>query len=436
MFKKLKNRFLILNLVIISVMMFLSFASIYFITYQNVHKSINDELDKTIALYNKSDNNFAHPHSDSKGFKHGKPDKFEQLSERSVSFSLLTDKKYNILSKASSFNIEDTMYETARKAVILQKKTTGTLKLNSNNWAYTINSSLDGYRIVFVDITSEQGILTSMIYTFIIIAFIMIIFIYFISRFFANKSIKPVKDAFEKQQQFIADASHEFKTPLTVINTNVDVLLANSDDTIDNQSKWLYYIKSEADRMAKLSNDLLYLTQMDTSNDKMISSDFDYSEIVENVILTMEALIFEHNITLNYDIEPELVTHGVIEQLSEVIMILLDNALKYTNKEGSVDISLKKRNNDIVFCITNTGTGISGEHLGRIFDRFYRTDKSRARNNGGYGLGLAIARSIIHQHKGKIYAKSIVNEHTSFYIELPLVQKKDFKNSKAIHCKS
>jgi two-component system sensor histidine kinase CiaH len=208
------------------------------------------------------------------------------------------------------------------------------------------------------------------------------------------------------------------------LNTNVDVLLSNSEDTISNQSKWLYYIKSESERMAKLTNDLLYLTQMDTSNNKMIFSDFDLSQAVENVILTIEAVIFEHNISLEYDIEPDLIIHGNCEQLREVVMILLDNALKYTNEAGSVKVSLKKHNNDALLTVINTGKGISEEHLERIFDRFYRTDSSRTRNSGGYGLGLAIAKAIIHQHSGRIYAKSTVNESTSFCIELPLVCKK------------
>lgn len=424
MFKQLRNRFLVLNLVIISVMMLISFSAIYLITYQNVYKNINDELGKTSSFYSRSNDNFGHPHLGPGRQQHGGPDKFEQLSERSVSFCIITDKQYNITFKSSSFNIDDSLYESAKKEVLSQNNATGILKLNDSHWAYRIDSTNFGYNMVFIDITSQQGILTALIYTFIIVAIAMIIFIYFISRFFANRSIKPVKDAFDKQQQFIADASHELKTPLAIINTNVDVLLSNSEDTIDNQSKWLFYIKSQSERMAKLTNDLLYLTQMDTSDNKMTFIDFDVSKVVENVILAMEAIIFERNITLKYDIEPNLITHGNSEQIREVVMILLDNALKYTNESGSVKLSLNKHNNDILLKVTNTGKGISEEHLDRIFDRFYRTDKSRARNSGGYGLGLAIAKAIISQHKGRIYAESTVNESTSFHIELPLIWKK------------
>jgi len=247
----------------------------------------------------------------------------------------------------------------------------------------------------------------------------MSIIIFLISRFFANRSIQPIKEAFDKQKQFIADASHELKTPLTVINTNVDVLLSNKDDLIHNQSKWLYYIKSEAERMNKLTSDLLYLAQVDYSDVKMIFSDFNLSEAVEHIILTMEGVVFENNIALHYDIEPNLIVSGNIEQLKQVILIFLDNAIKYTDKKGKINLVLNKAHNKINLSVTNTGKGIPEEHISKIFNRFYRTDKSRARDSGGYGLGLSIAKAIVEQHNGKISVKSIVDKETTFTIELP-----------------
>jgi signal transduction histidine kinase len=271
---------------------------------------------------------------------------------------------------------------------------------------------------VFIDVTAQQGILTNLIYTFAIVGLIMLIVIFFLSRYFANRSITPVKEAFEKQKQFIADASHELKTPLAIINTNTDVLLANREDTIENQAKWLHYIKSETERMSGLTNDLLYLTQIDDSRSSMIHAKFNMSDAVETIILTMEAVIFEKNISLDYSIEPQLMVHGNSEQIKQVILILLDNAVKYSRAKGSVNVSLKKQNNDVVLAVSNTGEGIAAEHLDRIFDRFYRTDASRARKHGGHGLGLAIARSIVEQHKGEIYARSVVGEGATFYVRL------------------
>jgi signal transduction histidine kinase len=247
-----------------------------------------------------------------------------------------------------------------------------------------------------------------------------LIVIFFISRFFANKSIIPIKEAFDKQKQFIADASHELKTPLAVINTNVDVLLSNGEDAINTQSKWLHYIKSEVERMTKLTNDLLYLTQVNYSDIKMIYSDFNMSDTVESIILTMEAVIYENDILLDYSIEPNLTIYGNSEQIKQVVMILLDNALKYTDPNGNINLNLKREYSNIVLSLTNTGEGIPEEHLDKIFDRFYRIDKSRSRNSGGYGLGLAIAKTIVEQHGGKISVKSILNGSTTFKVELPI----------------
>jgi two-component system, OmpR family, sensor histidine kinase CiaH len=414
MFKKLRNKFLILNLIIITLVMLASFTSIYLITYNYVHRDINMELRKISEPNSKTNS----PQKDMKpGF-----DNFEQSHGRSVSFSLITDSNYNIVSSNSIFDMSTDFYEAAKNAVMSENSRQGNFKLEDSDWTFIVNPYLNGYRIVFLDITSQQSILNNLIYTFLIVALVTLIAIFFISRFFANKSINPIKEAFDKQKQFIADASHELRTPLAVINTNVDVLLSNSEDSIKSQSKWLSYIKSEVERMTKLTSDLLYLTQMEYSDAKMIFSDFNLSETVENVVLTMEAVIFENNASLNYDIEPNLITQGNSEQIKQVVMILLDNALKYTNLPGTIDLILKNEHNNILLSVNNTGKGIPPELLDKVFDRFYRVDKSRSRNSGGHGLGLSIAKAIVSQHGGKIWASSVIDKSTSFNIEFPVIK--------------
>ncbi|CAK4833568.1 unnamed protein product [Aphanomyces euteiches] len=339
--------------------------------------------------------------------------------ERSVSFSLQTDAQWKIAATNSRFDMDSDFYELAIHKVASGSADKGQFNLDGNRWAYIVQKNASGYLVAYLDVTAQQKILTNLVYTFAAVGLVMLIIIYFTSRFFANRSIAPVKEAFNKQKQFIADASHELKTPLAVINTNADVLLANSEDTIHNQVKWLHHIQSETDRMKTLTNDLLYLTEMDDSRASMIFTSFNASEAVEGVILTMEAVMFEKDISLAYEIEPSLTVHGNSEQIKQVVMILLDNSIKYTNPKGSITLTLKKRHNEIQLKVTNSGEGIATEHLERIFDRFYRADPSRSRKQGGYGLGLAIAKSIVEQHKGKIYAKSVLNETTSFYVQLP-----------------
>ena len=423
MFTKLRNRFLIVNLATISVMMLIAFGSIYTITYRDVQTDIVMDLHRITDSSQKPPGKLDHPRTFDPAnpltpTDNGPMDNGKFLAERSVSFVIQTDKEWNKTSATSKFEIDSEVYTLALEKAQSMNKDIGQFNLDGSHWAFDVQPTNEGYTIVFLDVTARQDILTNLIYTFAVVGSVMLIALYFTSRFFANRSIRPVKEAFDKQKQFIADASHELKTPLAIINTNTDVLLSNPEDTIHNQAKWLHYIKSETERMARLTSDLLYLTQMDDSKTNMIFTRFNISDAVENIMLTMEAVIFEKNVSLDYEIEPELTVHGNIEQIKQVVMILLDNAVKYTNPKGSMSISLKKQHNEVILSVTNTGEGIAPEHLTRIFDRFYRTDSSRARKQGGYGLGLAIAKSIIEQHKGRIYAKSVVGESTTFYVHL------------------
>ncbi|AOY76501.1 sensor histidine kinase [Clostridium formicaceticum] len=422
MFQQLRNKFLILNLVIISIMMILAFSSIYFITHNNVYRNIQMELHR-ISEFNRKAND--KPPQGPRNFDGGRVssdfDPGEPPPEPSVSFVLITDNEGTLLDTSSIFTMEETFYEAAKNAALSQSSNTGSLKLEGKYWRFVVKPHFDDYKIVFLDITPQQDFLANLIYTFFIVGCIMLVVIFFISRFFANKSIQPIKKAFEQQKQFIADASHELKTPLAVITTNLDVLLSSGEEDVKNQSKWLHYIKSEAERMTSLIKDLLYLTQVDYSDIKLVFTDFNLSEAVENIILTMEAVVFENNISLDYSIEPNLFTHGNCEQLQQVVMILLDNAIKYTDSKRMINISLKRHYNTLHLSVTNSCEGIPQEYMNKIFHRFYRIDKSRSRKSGGHGLGLAIAKTILQQHGGKIYAKSSLNESTTFIVELPSI---------------
>ncbi|WP_138751345.1 sensor histidine kinase [Paenibacillus sinopodophylli] len=428
MFKKLKNRFLLLNLITITIMMLATFTAIYVITYQNVKRDIAMELHQVSEFYHKQQDGPRRfdPNDDGASL----PDEIQGeppvgmendgwRPERSISFKLETDSSGTLTSTDSRFDMEDSFYQEALQEALATGKTTGQLKLDGNEWAFIVQTTTaSGSMFVFMDVTAQQSILTNLIYTFGAVALVMLVVIYFISRYFASRSIAPVMEAFEKQKQFIANASHELKTPLAVIQTNADVLLANSEDTIVNQAKWLYVIKQETLRMAQLTGDLLYLTEMEDSRAIMMHVEFDLSDAVETIMLTMEAVIFEKELQLDYDIEPGLTVNGSSEQIKQVIMILLDNAIKYAGPRGSINIALKKQHQDVVLSVTNTGEGIAAEHLHRIFDRFYRTDSSRSRTQGGHGLGLAIAKSIVDQHNGRLYARSELGESTTFYLHL------------------
>ncbi|MDI4649555.1 sensor histidine kinase [Cohnella hashimotonis] len=428
MFNRLRNRFLLMNMVIITIIMLVAFTSIYVITYQNTNRDINMELHRVADFYHKGDGiNGGKPRQGQDGNR--PPQQMDDggmgpFAERSVSFALRTDDAWSLVSTDSRYDMDDEFYAAALKKAKAKPVDSGRFTLSDTRWAYSVSPGPSGYTVSYMDVTAQQKILTNLVYTFSAVALVMLAVIYATSRYFAGRSIAPVRDAFDKQKRFIADASHELKTPLAVINTNADVLLANEGDTIASQAKWLHHIKSETERMKTLTNDLLYLTEMEDARARTIFVPFDVSDAVEGVLLTMEAVIFEQDLALAYDIEPGLTAVGSAEQLKQVVMILLDNAVKYNEPGGEIALTLRKQHQQIQLAVSNTGAGIPAEHVDRIFDRFYRADASRSRKQGGYGLGLAIAKSIVEQHRGRISAKSAPGDRTTFTVTLPLETKK------------
>lgn len=226
--------------------------------------------------------------------------------------------------------------------------------------------------------------------------------------------IKPAQDAFTKQKQFIADASHELKTPIAVIGANIDVLESEIKG-----NKWLEYIKTENKRMGELVKDLLYLAKNDAGRNELTFSDFDFSNAVENSVLPFEVVAFEAGKTLELEVQKELVCNGDEKSLKQVFIILVDNALKNSEEGAKITVKAYSEGQRIIYKVHNTGAGIPKDELEKIFLRFYRSDSSRVRKTGGYGLGLAIARAIATDHGGTLTADSEVGEWAEFTLAIP-----------------
>lgn len=423
MFNKLRNKFLIINATAIITVVLLSFLAIFLLTYSNVKKEVSIQLEKTLTEKEKIS-------FDDKNISSNIPEKEDKLSADekfsppSISFSIQLNEKKEIISINNPHfnNITDDISKDLLATAISKNNNTDFFKYDDSFWAYQLLKTDDGYKMAFVDITNNVSVLINFIYAFLLVSVLSLSVIFLFSRYAANKAIKPIKDAFEKQKHFISDASHELKTPLTVINTNIDLILSNKHDTIENQEKWLNYIKSEGIRMAKLTNDLLYLAKIDNLDITSIHTIFNLSECIENTILPLEAVAFEKKLTLDYDITPDIYIDGNAEQIKQVAIILLDNAIRYSNDCGSITVNLAIQNKEAVLSVKNTGLGIEKENIDKVFDRFYRTDNSRNRQTGGHGLGLAIAKSIIDEHEGSIKISSIVNESTTFIVTFALAE--------------
>ncbi len=231
--------------------------------------------------------------------------------------------------------------------------------------------------------------------------------------------MRPVERAWAQQQQFVADASHELKTPLTVILANTGIVLARPTETVASQKKWLTYIQEEASHMKDLVEDLLFLAKHDdpkrTSNLVLVN----LSDVVTGCLLRFETVAFEQHVKLESQIQPDLLLLGDPSGLDRLSGILLDNAIKYAGSGGQVSLSLQKSQDKLVLRVHNTGAPIAPEHLSHIFERFYRAESSRSRQFGGYGLGLAIARSIVLAHGGHLSATSTAEQGTFFTAAFP-----------------
>lgn len=270
----------------------------------------------------------------------------------------------------------------------------------------------NGTIMVFTDKSAEIDMLDQLTRTTILIGIVTFIILSILAFFFSKKSIEPIKVAFEKQKQFVSDASHELKTPLTIISANADVL---SDEIGEN--KWLAYIKSQTERMNVLVNDLLNLTRLENNTADFICADFNLSKAMENTALPFECQAFEMQKTFEIDIQENLTLNGSERHIKQMAAIFIDNALKYSKPEGGiVRVTLSQQGDKKVLSVYNTGSGIKDSEKDKIFERFYRSDDSRARTTGGYGLGLAIAHSIIEKHKFKVTIDNVEGESICFNI--------------------
>lgn len=228
--------------------------------------------------------------------------------------------------------------------------------------------------------------------------------VFLLSLCFANLSIRPIEESTKRQKQFVAGASHELKTPLAIISANMDAIEASGEETVNSQKEWISSIRSEVSRMGRLVGDLLYLAKAEDAKEKLMT--FDLSIVCETAVASMEAIMYEKNRRLSTEIEKDVSVRGDMERIKQAVLILLDNAAKYTDENGDIHVTLQKLKQHAIFRVKNTGKGIPPEDVPRIFDRFYRPDSSRSKDSGGFGLGLSIAKSIVERAGGKISAQS------------------------------
>lgn len=278
---------------------------------------------------------------------------------------------------------------------------------------YLVASKSYGKIIVFAQRSIETRMLSELTYISVWAAAGTCLVLLGVSVFLSKCAVNPVKTAFEKQRRFISDAGHELKTPLTIISANADVLKSEIG-----ANERVSHIKAQTERMSLLIHDLLTLAKADEGGAQIIPAKFNLSRSLLNTTLEFESRAFEEEKRLDYDIGDGILYTGDEQRIKALASILIDNAIRHSNEAGKIKVTLFKENGKIRFCVYNTGAGIDEGERDKIFDRFYRSDHSRSRETGGYGLGLSIAKSIADAHKGKITVTGKSGEWVQFTVTL------------------
>lgn len=401
MLKKLQIKFVMINMTMVTIMLLVIFGLLYRFTERNLEaESIN--MMRTIA---------ADP------FQVNPPDAPSgELKLPFFSIQLSVDG--SLVSTGGGFYdlsdeifLRDVIAETGRNT-----QEVGIIK--DHNLRYCRVKRPMGTVLVFSDMSSEKKTLGNLLRSFCITGGISFLIFLCISIFFAKWAVKPVDRAWKQQKQFVADASHELKTPLTVILTNTELL--QCEDFADEERKsFLQSIQLMSEQMRFLVEKLLLLARSEKQELSMRMESVSLSSLVCDWAISFEGIFAEKGLVLESSVEPDICVYGNAEYLQQVVEILLDNAQKYSAAQSVSCITLSRtERRKCCLKVSSHGAEISKEELSLIFQRFYRTDKARS-HDGSFGLGLSIAENIVHQHKGRIWAESTGGVN-SFYVELPV----------------
>lgn len=312
------------------------------------------------------------------------------------------------------FNNEEAEEGSERfiREIFTGAETSGTL----DGMGYLVAEKSYGFLVIIMDRVNELRHQRNFLYFSLLIYFASLIVFFIVAWIGSYFTVVPVREAFDKQKQFIADASHELKTPIAVISANIEVLQQEIKD-----NKWLEYIKTENSRMSALVKDMLYLAKNDAGHTDFVFVPFNVCDAVACCVLPFESVAFEQGKKLELNVpKKEIKVRGDEEKIKQSVIILTDNALKNSEKGAVIRVTVEEDNSKVLIKVYNTGHGIPAKEIPLIFNRFYRVDSSRARATGGYGLGLAIANTIVTGHKGKITVESQLDSYTQFTVSLPI----------------
>ena len=268
------------------------------------------------------------------------------------------------------------------------------------------------------DVTAMYNGMEKATWALAILGGIALVFAAAIGYVLSGGAMKPVREAYEKQRQFAADASHELRTPLAVVLASADLLRSDPSISSPFLKQVIEDVRDEVKKMTKLVGDLLTVARSDAKANQLKPVRMDLISAAQQTVRIMRPFAEKKDIVITEELPTRAEIYADEQKIRQLILILVDNAVKYTPEHGNISIRIQEEKGSVELSVSDTGIGIAPEHIERIFDRFYRVDKARSRRMGGNGLGLAIAREIAEAHGGHITAESEVGKGTTFRVQL------------------
>lgn len=393
MIKKLRFKLITVSMISLLVVLVVIECMVGFLNYRKICR----DSDRILDILEENAGSFPKKFPDNK--MDGKPLMSVEVPYESRYFSVLLDDTgetiFTDTGKIAAIDTTDAI-EYAKTAWERQSP-----KGFIDHYRYLASASGTEVRIIFLDCrrqldTFQNLLLTAFGVTVLGLLAVLILMIYLSARI-----VKPFSDNYEKQKRFITDAGHELKTPLTIIDADTEILEMDFGE-----NEWLQDIQNQTKRLADLTNSLVMLSRMEEGIKKVMEVEFPLSDVVEEVFHTFQAPAKIHEKILTGVITPMISMKGEENAIRGLVTILLDNAMKYSDTNGRITVTLERQKNRIRISVFNTTEHISKEQISHLFDRFYRTDDSRNSQTGGYGLGLSIAAATVASHRGKITAET------------------------------
>ncbi len=390
MFKKLRTKFIVMSMVAITIVLFSIIAVINIKNYYVINKNADSILLFIInneGKFPKDKNNFPNIISPETPFE----TRFFTVTLNSDGDIIFVDiDKIAAIDEDTAIKYTMDLYRNNKKSGF------------KNDYKYKLFQTSRGDMVyIFLDCSRSLTTFRDFLHASIIISLVGLLFVLLLVHIFSGIIMKPVDETYKKQKQFITNASHELKTPLSVIGASCEVLEYNCSE-----NEWIQNIKDQVNKLTLLTDKLVFLSKIDEESKNYLMTDFSLTEVFDDAIKSYISVASVQNKVFKYNLDPNVSYYGDMSMIKELINILLDNAFKHSNSEGNIKVELTSVGKTRKITVSNTADDLPIGNIDMIFERFYRIDSSRNIQTGGHGIGLSIAKAIVELHKGKISAIS------------------------------